>query len=81
MGRKHCGKRRNCSLGAIYPFPTVFSKDLYCSVFKRLVSKGASKGVIVWEWLKLEQKASALRLAVEHHSSGGSVADLRTGGR
>ena len=30
MGRKHCGKRRNCSLPAISPFPTVFSKDLYC---------------------------------------------------
>ena len=26
MGRKHCGKRRNCSLWAISPFPTVFSK-------------------------------------------------------
>ena len=30
MGRKHCGKRRNCSLRAISPFPTVFSKDMYC---------------------------------------------------
>ena len=28
MGRKHCGKRRNCSLRAIFPFPTVFSKDI-----------------------------------------------------
>ena len=28
MGRKHKGKRRNCSLRAISPFPTVFSKDL-----------------------------------------------------
>ena len=27
-GRKHCGKRRNCSSRAISPFPTVFSKDL-----------------------------------------------------
>ena len=27
-GRKHCGKRRNCSFQAISPFPTVFSKDL-----------------------------------------------------
>ena len=26
MGRKHCGKRRNCSLRAISPFPTVFSR-------------------------------------------------------
>ena len=29
-GRKHCGKRRNWSLRAISPFPSVFSKDLYC---------------------------------------------------
>ena len=29
-GRKHCGNRRNCSLRAISPFPTVFSKELYC---------------------------------------------------
>ena len=29
-GRKHCGKRRNCSSRAISSFPTVFSKDLYC---------------------------------------------------
>ena len=35
MGRKHCGKRRNCSLRAISPFPTVFSK--------RLVSQGRQK--------------------------------------
>ena len=29
MGRKHCGKRRNCSLRAISPIPTVFSKGLF----------------------------------------------------
>ena len=29
MDRKHCGKRRNCLLRAISPFPTVFSKGLY----------------------------------------------------
>ena len=29
-GRKHYGKRRNCSLQAISPFLTVFSKDLNC---------------------------------------------------
>ena len=28
--RKQCGKRRNCSLRAISPFPTVFSKDFNC---------------------------------------------------
>ena len=44
MGRKHCGKRRNCSLRAISPFPQCFQKDCFL---------GASKGVIVWEWVKL----------------------------
>ena len=43
MGRKHCGKRRNCLLRAISPFSTVFSKGLF---------SGASKGVNVWEWVK-----------------------------
>ena len=33
-GRKQCGKRRNCSLRAISPFPKVFSKDLYCTHVK-----------------------------------------------
>ena len=28
--RKYCGKRRNCLLQAISPFPAVFQKDLYC---------------------------------------------------
>ena len=42
-GRKHCRKRRNCSLRAISPFPTVFSKGFF---------PGASKGVIVWECIK-----------------------------
>ena len=32
--RKYCGKRRNCSLRAISPFPTVFSKELYCKHVK-----------------------------------------------
>ena len=34
MGRKYCGKRRYCSLRAISPLPTVFSKDLYCKRVK-----------------------------------------------
>ena len=42
-GKKHCGKRRNCSLRAISPFPTVFSKDLYW----RHVKTG-----LVWERVK-----------------------------
>ena len=35
MGRKHCGKRRNCSLPAISPLPTVFSKGLFPRGVKR----------------------------------------------
>ena len=35
MGRKHCGKRRNCSLRAISPFPKVFSKGLFPRGVKR----------------------------------------------
>ena len=42
-GRQHCGKRRNCLLRPISPFPTVFSKGLFPEV---------SKGVTVWEWVK-----------------------------
>ena len=44
-GWKHCGKRKNCSLRAISPFPTVFSKDFY----RRHLKTG-----LVWErfeWL------------------------------
>ena len=43
-GRIHCGKRRNCSLQAISPFPTVFSKGLF--------PRGIQRCVIVWEWVK-----------------------------
>ena len=34
-GRKHCGKRRNCSLRAISPCPTQFSKGLFPRGVKR----------------------------------------------
>ena len=34
-GRKHCGKRWNCLLRAISPFPTVFLKDLFPRDVKR----------------------------------------------
>ena len=33
--RKYCEKRRNCSLRAISPFPTVFSKGLFPRGVKR----------------------------------------------
>ena len=35
MGRKHCGKRRNCSLRAISPFPTVVLKDFLLKTRKK----------------------------------------------
>ena len=41
-GRKHCGKRRNCSLRAISPFHSVFSKDLYCRHVKTMACLGKS---------------------------------------
>ena len=41
--KKHCGKRRNCSLRAISPFPTLFSNGLY----GRHVKTG-----LVWERVK-----------------------------
>ena len=34
-GKNHCGKRRNCSLRAFSPFPTVFSKGLFPRGVKR----------------------------------------------
>ena len=35
MGRKHCGKRKNCLLQAMSPFPKVFSKGLFPRGVKR----------------------------------------------
>ena len=40
MSRKHCGKRRNCSLQAISPFP---------SVFKRLVLQTRKNQGLFWK--------------------------------
>ena len=45
-GRKHCGKRRNCSSRAISPFPTVFSKGLLQKV--SLCGNGLTARVISW---------------------------------
>ena len=54
--RNHCRKRRNCSLRAISPFPTVFSKDLYC----RHVKTG-----LVWERVK---RQTGSEIAIYIHS-------------
>ena len=59
MGRKHCGKRRNCSLQAISPFPTVFSKGSF---------QGVSKGVIVREWVKKVIYISHINLYTFHNN-------------
>ena len=40
MERKHCEKTRNCLFRATSPFPTVFSKDLYCRHVKIKVING-----------------------------------------
>ena len=68
MVGKHCGKNRNCSLRAISPFPTVFSKDLYY---------GNVKAGLVWErvdllphdkflgWPKLKQIADNILKCIQ----------------
>ena len=48
MGRKHCGKRRNCLLRAISPFLTVFSKGF--------VSQGRQKVSLCGNGFKLFPK-------------------------
>ena len=45
-GRKHCWKSRNCSLRAIFPFP---------SVFNRLASQGSQKVSLCGNGLNLSQ--------------------------
>ena len=47
--RKHCGKRRNCSLRAISTFPTVFSKGLFPRGAKRCHCVGIAR----WHSTKL----------------------------
>ena len=57
---KHCGKRRNCSLQAIAPFPTVFSIHLensllFCQILScRLPTFSVWKSLkfVVWERVK-----------------------------
>ena len=44
-GRKHCGKRRNFSLWAISPFPTVFSKEFFCRHVKTRACLGKRSSI------------------------------------
>ena len=45
-GRKHCGKRGNCSLRAISTFPTVFSKGLFPRGAKMCHCVGILDGIL-----------------------------------
>ena len=51
-GRKHYGKRINCSLRAIYPFPAMFSKYLYCRHVKSRVCLGKGEASCVAFWAR-----------------------------
>ena len=44
LSRKHCGKRRNCSLRAIPPFPTMFSKAVICRRVEMSIMESRVKG-------------------------------------
>ena len=68
---ENTGKRRNCSLRAISPFPSVFKRLVsqgrqkvslcgngliyfsFSQCFQKACFPGASKGVIVWEWVNI----------------------------
>ena len=41
-------KRRSCSSRAVSPFPTVFSKDLYCRHIKTRACLGLGKGKCIF---------------------------------
>ena len=58
-GRKHCGKRRNFSLRAISPFPTVFSKGLFPRGVKRchFVGMGYDKKTFLFLFTQCFQKS------------------------
>ena len=62
-GRKHCGKRRNCSLRAISPFP---------SVFKRLVSQTCQKVSLCGNGLK-NSKILELSKQTKHTNNNSNV--------
>ena len=73
-GRKHCGKRKNCSLRAISLFPQCFQKSCF---------PGVSKGVIVWKWVKLNTGylADINKLTLSQTSPGFNVSVVRVQGK
>ena len=64
-GRKHCQKRRNCSLRAISPFPTMFSEDLFPRGVKMCHCVGMGKLVVTHLLFThgVENSAISLKLA------------------
>ena len=67
-GRKHCGKRKNCLLRAISPFPTVFSKDMHCRhvTTRACLGKGYSEilGFKVKFWLNTQTELIIYALSI-----------------
>ena len=45
---KHCGKRTNCSILAISPFPTMFSKAVRCWCIKMSIDGVKGYTLIIW---------------------------------
>ena len=72
LSKKHCGERRNCSLRAISPFPTMFSKAVRCWCVKMSIygitlhNIALNEGFIDRTWLKTEWRRvqSEIRLPV-----------------
>ena len=60
--RKHCGKRGNCSLRAISPFPTMFSKSCLVLMYQvdYLWGKGLNKHIPENELYRQEHHMYAL---------------------
>ena len=63
------GKRRNCSLRAISPFPSVFSKDFCCKHVKTMACLGKGKLFPKQQNFRLVQVESIIgRRQIEHGS-------------
>ena len=72
MGRKHCGKRRNCSLRAISPLPTVFSKGLFPRGFKRCHCVGMKE--FADDNFKFDENGRKLSKWIENTAGKGEIA-------
>ena len=68
LSRKHCGKRRNCSLWEISPFPTMFSKASCCWCVKTGISG------VVDNNFKLDENGRKFFKQVENTVGKGEIA-------